>query len=147
MKVTPFENHGFLEDVNFTWYPQNMHYNLYTKNKQLVKQATLCFVGVDIIEQFCQWRLWFYLNLLCVVGVDILTYYVLWLSISWLWFYFDLLCVVGVNIIEQFLHFFLPHDSISKKLNKLFPWYCSIICKTQQSSEVYNGITWQKAFN
>lgn len=134
MKVTPFENHGFLEDVNFIWYPQNMHC-LYTKNKQLVKQHFVLWVSIS-------------LNNSVKDGFGfILTYYVLWMSISWLWFYFDLLCVVGVNIIEQFLHFFLPHDSISKKLNKLFPWYCSIICKTQQSSEVYNGITWQKAFN
>lgn len=134
MKVTPFENHGFLEDVNFIWYPQNMHY-LYTKNKQLVKQHFVLWVSISLNNSVND-------------GFGfILTYFVLWMSISWLWFYFDLLCVVGVNIIEQFLHFFLPHDSISKKLNKLFPWYCSIICKTQQSSEVYNGITWQKAFN
>lgn len=134
MKVTPFENHGFLEDVNFIWYPQNMHY-LYTKNKQLVKQHFVLWVSISLNNSVND-------------GFGfILTYFVLWMSISWLWFYIDLLCVVGVNIIEQFLHFFLPHDSISKKLNKLFPWYCSIICKTQQSSEVYNGITWQKAFN
>lgn len=135
MKVTPFENHGFLEDVNFTWYPQKTHYNLYTKNKQLVKQHFVLWVSISLNNSVND-------------GFGFtLTYFVLWMSISWLWFYFHLLCVVGVNIIEQFLHFFLPHDSISKKLNKLFPWYCSIICKTQQSSEVYNGITWQKAFN
>lgn len=97
MKVTPFENHGFLEDVNFTWYPRNMHYNLYTKNKQLVKQHFVLWVSISlnnsvkdgfgfILTYFVLWVSIFWLTMCCGCqyhGFDfILTYFVLWVSIS-----------------------------------------------------------------
>lgn len=96
MKVTPFENHGFLEDVNFTWYPQNMHYNLYTKNKQLVKQHFVLWVSISLNNSVND-------------GFGfILTHFVFWVSIFWLTSccgcrYFDLLCVVVVNIMALIL--------------------------------------------